>query len=48
MRTFNEADLLSLFSALRWTVVLVALALACGGPPASTLILPSCLPPTWA
>jgi polar amino acid transport system permease protein len=39
MRTFNEADLLSLFSALRWTVVLVALALACGGPLALMLAL---------
>lgn len=39
MRTFNEADLLSLFSALRWTVVLVALALACGGPLALLLAL---------
>ncbi|ALA20160.1 MULTISPECIES: amino acid ABC transporter permease [Chelatococcus] len=39
MRTFNEADLISLFSALRWTVVLVALALACGGPLALLLAL---------
>lgn len=39
MRTFNEADLLSLFLALRWTVVLVALALACGGPLALMLAL---------
>lgn len=39
MRSFSTADLLSLFAALEWTVVLVALALAFGGPLALALAL---------
>lgn len=39
MRSFSLADLLSLFSALQWTAVLVVIALAFGGPLALALAL---------
>ncbi|MGQ9369386.1 amino acid ABC transporter permease [Azospirillum sp. ST 5-10] len=39
MRSFSTADLLSLFAALQWTVALVAIALAFGGPLALALAL---------
>lgn len=39
MRTFTFADLLSLIAALEWTVALVAVALAFGGPLALMLAL---------
>jgi polar amino acid transport system permease protein len=39
MRVFTTSDLLSLFAALQWTVVLVGLAIALGGPLALALAL---------
>ncbi|GGF50347.1 ABC transporter permease [Aliidongia dinghuensis] len=39
MRSLTAADLLSLLTALRWTLALLAIALACGGPLALGLAL---------